>query len=362
MLTIIPRRRDPVPSTLYPLIWRFAQARQAIYRRRLSGAAPPWTDDPILREHRFTNAYRAADRVSQGMIRILEDARDESPDTVLYRVLVFKLFNRIETWEAIVARTGPLVAAQTPVSAIREILDERQRRRKTIYSAAYVMPGAPGGGIKHHWHLDLVQKMLDARLGSVIADIGTRGNLGTTYRTLRSWPSLGPFLAFQLAIDLNYSVLTDHAEADFVVAGPGALDGLSKCFTSLGDHSPARAIDWMTERQEEGFAQAGVEFDDLWGRPLQLIDVQNLCCEVSKYSRKSHPDVKGRTGRTRIKQRFKPAGPLPGPFFPPKWGINDAVERWCAENRTEPTPSGDAAQPTDDENADTARLPLLEGC
>ena len=35
------------------------------------------------------------------------------------------------------------------------------------------------------------------------------------------------------AIDLNYTTLTSHSEWSFVVAGPGALDGLSKCFESL---------------------------------------------------------------------------------------------------------------------------------
>ena len=37
--------------------------------RRLAGSPPPWTDDPVICTHRFTNAYRAADRVSQYLIR-----------------------------------------------------------------------------------------------------------------------------------------------------------------------------------------------------------------------------------------------------------------------------------------------------
>ena len=32
------------------------------------GQPAPWTSDPILRRHRFTNCYRAADRVSQFLI------------------------------------------------------------------------------------------------------------------------------------------------------------------------------------------------------------------------------------------------------------------------------------------------------
>ena len=42
------------------------------------------------------------------------------------------------------------------------------------------------------------------------------------FEILRSYPSLGNFLAFQFTIDLNYSELTRFSEMDFVVAGPGA--------------------------------------------------------------------------------------------------------------------------------------------
>jgi len=59
------------------------------------------------------------------------------------------------------------------------------------------------------------------------------------YERLLRYPGLGPFLAFQYAIDLNYSDLLDFDEDDFVVAGPGALDGISKCFVSTGQRSAA---------------------------------------------------------------------------------------------------------------------------
>ena len=37
---------------------------------------PPWTSDPILLRYRFTNAYRAADRVSQFLLRRVQPRRD----------------------------------------------------------------------------------------------------------------------------------------------------------------------------------------------------------------------------------------------------------------------------------------------
>src|SRR5207249_10869787 len=55
-------------------------------------------------------------------------------------------------------------------------------------------------------------------------------------------PSLGNFLSFQLTIDLNYSEMIDFSEDVFVVAGPGARAGISRCFSDLGGASPEQVI------------------------------------------------------------------------------------------------------------------------
>ena len=180
-------------------------------------------------------------------------------------------------------------------------------------------PGVP----KHRMHLQLIRDMVADRLP---AKLGRTRSLQDAYTLLLAWPTLGPFLAFQYAIDLNYTTLMSHTESDFVVAGPGALDGLAKCFESLGEFTPTETIVWLTDRQDKEFERYGLPFSGLWGRPLQPIDVQNLLCEVSKYTRVTHPAIKGQSGRTRIKQRFTSGGALPKPFFPPKWGLNQCID------------------------------------
>ncbi len=75
-------------------------ARPSFFRRAI-GAAQPWTDNPVLAAYKFTNAYRASDRVSQYLIRhvIYRDDLPKSPREVFFRILLFKLFNKIATWE-----------------------------------------------------------------------------------------------------------------------------------------------------------------------------------------------------------------------------------------------------------------------
>src|SRR5579859_2070681 len=55
-------------SECFDVYWRFAAERQRIFHGRAAGEPPPWTNDPVLTRHKFTNVYRAADRVSQYLI------------------------------------------------------------------------------------------------------------------------------------------------------------------------------------------------------------------------------------------------------------------------------------------------------
>ena len=144
-----------------------------------------------------------------------------------------------------------------------------------------------------------------------------------SFALLRSYPTIGDFLAYQYVTDLNYSSLTGYSEMEFVVPGPGAKDGIRKCFSSLGGLTEAEVIKFVTDRQEECFAAVGARFPTLWGRRLQLIDCQNLFCEVGKYARVAHPEFAGDSGRTRIKQKLRPSNKPIEPFFPPKWKLNE---------------------------------------
>ena len=290
----------------------------------------------MLTAYRFTNVFRAADRVSQYLIRLAYTDTEASRDTLFLRTILFKVFNRIDTWQEIVKKLGLPIADRFDYAACDDLLALR-RTKVPIYSAAYIMPSGGGAGIpKHRMHLRLIRDMIADGLPAKLEQ--TR-SLRDAYRLLLAWPTLGPFLAFQYAIDLNYTSLTSHAEQDFVAAGPGALDGLAKCFESLGEFTPAQTIVWLTERQDEEFGRYDLPFSGLWGRPLQPIDVQNLLCEVSKYTRATHPGIRGRSGRTRIKQRFTAAGALPKPFFPPKWELNRRIDDWFGDRGTTGGPS-----------------------
>lgn len=328
---VVAVRRQPEPSPVLDTYWRFAAERQGIFLRRVRGQSAPWTSDQVLREYKFTNPYRATDRVSQFLIQnVIYDQTRGLRDTV-FRILLFKFFNKIETWECLESSFGELVEASFDVERFDRVLSEALNCGASIYSAAYIMPSGPVSirrSRKHRMHLELLAHLLRADFPEHILEAQ---DMGRAYELLRAVPSIGPFLAYQFATDLNYSDHLNFSEMEFVVPGPGARDGIRKCFTSLGDYSEPDIIRWVAERQESEFTERGLRFESLWGRPLQLIDCQNLFCEVDKYSRVVHPDILGRSGRTRIKQRFSPKPTLLRPWFPPKWKVNEAVDRDLGE-------------------------------
>lgn len=314
-------------SEVYESYWRFAAERQDVFFRRARGEERPWTGNAVLTTYKFTNAYRASDRASQYMIRHVIYRADlpNSPREVFFRILLFKLFNKIETWELLERSFGPITFEDYRFARYDEVLARAMRDGRRIYSAAYIMPpgsSAFGRPAKHQNHLLLLERMMEDRLPERLAQTRT---MQEGFEKLRAYPTIGDFLAYQFITDINYSEITDFSEMDFVVPGPGARDGLRKCFADPGGLNEPELIRLMADLQEQEFERLGLDFQSLWGRRLQLIDCQNLFCEVDKYARVAHPQIAGRTGRTRIKQKFEPTLTPIELFYPPKWKLNEKI-------------------------------------
>ena len=324
-LPIVSRLSPAKPTIVYDTYWHFAVERQEVFFRKLEGIPAPWTTDPILARYKFTNAYRASDRVSQYLIRHVIYEGDQTPEEVFFRTILFKLFNRIETWEMLRDRFTTISQADYSFQKYDDVLTEALAAGTRIYSAAYMMPSGRssfGHTQKHRNHLLLLERLMEDEVPHRLTETST---MAQAFDVLLSYPTIGNFLAYQFVTDLNYSNLTSFSEMDFVVPGPGALDGIRKCFTHQGGLNDADIIRVVTDNQEREFERLGLEFRTLGGRRLQLIDCQNLFCEVSKYARVRHPEIEGLSKRTRIKQFYRPSPQSIPYWYPPKWGINHLI-------------------------------------
>jgi hypothetical protein len=245
---------------------------------------------------------------------------DQSPQDVVFRTILFKLFNKIETWQLLSAQLDSISYTAYRFESYDRILTEAMSAGTRIYSSAYIMPsGGRGYSRKHRAHLHLLETMMRDELPKKLADCKS---MKCAFELLRAYPMIGDFLAYQYVTDLNYSEVINFSEMDFVVPGPGARSGIHKCFADLGGWSEEDVLRWVTENQESHFSERQLEFKSLWGRRLQLIDCQNLFCEIDKYARVRFPAICGRLQRTRIKRKFQANAAVITQWYPPKWAIN----------------------------------------
>jgi hypothetical protein len=139
---------------------------------------------------------------------------------------------------------------------------------------------------------------------------------------------------------------------DWAICGPGAVSCLVKIFGPGVRSVCGEALRWLQQTQDIHFARLGISQDR---RPrigstceLSLVDFEHSLCECDVYSRKAHPEIKGR--RQHIVRRKFSANrpPPPSAVLPSGWcPVADAVE---ARDRTKRT----ALPPVDPEDPDPA--------
>jgi len=297
-----------------------------IFFKRLKGENSPWTKDEILQEGKFTNSYRVLDRVTQYLIKEVQQktqkkGREESCEDQVFRTLLFRIFNKIETWELLTSRLGEISWGKYNRKKYEQVFTDALERGEKIYSAAYIMPDGGKdyiGKAKHIIHLDLLEKMMGDQVADQLCKADT---MKAAFEIFKSYDSIGDFLAYQNVTDINYTGVTNFSEMEFVIPGPGAHRGIEKCFAKHDTMDHADIIELVAKYQREEFKRLGIEFESLFGRPLQLIDCQNLFCEIDTYARVAFPECNTKKNPTKIKQKYKEGKLIEHVVLPEKWGM-----------------------------------------
>ena len=322
------RKTEPTPRReAYDLYWYFAAKRHEVFERRVKGQPAPWTDDEILGQHKFTNVYRAADRVSQFMIRdVCYNPEKDAPADRLFQIVAFRTFSKPSTWRLLQRKLGHTPRIEDLRNGnMQRVLDAARASGTGLYTGAFILcaSDAYGHRVKHRNHVALFHDMFVRH--SLADDLLKAKSLEEVYNLLHGYPLMGDFMSYQTAIDLNYSQHINFSENDFTQPGPGAMRGIQKCFTDLGDYSPREIVHWMVDRQQQEFERLELPFAGLWGRKLHAIDCQGLFCEVDKYARVALPHLT--SNRTRIKAKFTATKEPLALFFPPKWKLNTKLPK-----------------------------------
>lgn len=322
MMPLSTLTRRPIPRrAAFDIYWRFAAERHSIFEQRVAGRMGPWTVDPILSRYKFCNVFRAADRVSQHLIReVCYPDVAQDPEDLIFQIVLSRTFSKPSTWESLVSQLGRAPALEDLRSGELEgALSAIRESGAKLYTGAFILcaTDAYGRKLKHLNHVEMFRHMfVETNGGRRMRDAQSMEEL---YLVLHSYPLMGDFMSYQIAIDLNYSALFEFSEDDFTQPGPGAQRGIQKVFEDTAGWRAPDLIKWMVDKQESEFEARGLAFHGLFGRRIHAIDAQNLFCETDKYCREALPELK--SARTRIKASFSADLRPIELFFPPKWGL-----------------------------------------
>lgn len=244
----------------------------------------------------------------------------------MFRITLFNLFTKIETWELLIRELGPLTWSRYDRSNYQRVLNRAKKEGMALYTGAFQKP-APHFDFSDAYmnHLCLLEMLMENDLAGRLLNANY---MAEVYEYLISFPSMGAFSTYQLMLNLSYSEVLNFSNMDFVVPGPGASSGLSKMFghSMKGAREAVPGIEeaiirWLAKHQNAHFKRLGLEFSGLGPGclPMDLADIEHLLCEVDKYSRIAHPKLKGK--RTELRGIFKPSpGIYPAkPTLPKAW-------------------------------------------
>ena len=270
--------------------WAMINERHRIFQKKEAGKPKPWTDDPIMRQHKFTNVFRELDRTT---IFVRENIRMplwDEPELLLFNVALFRQTGAAEGWQGIVRRFDPAKHAAKYVAA--------QQRGTKVFTGAYMVtgqfPGAKGNNKVVSLFEHALKPVWEARKDLVIVCLMKRSleALVDALSQFTGWKG-NRFMAYEVACDLLYTPLLENAVDQYSWAnpGPGAQRGLSRLYGGTinnGRGASSRPREQCIEEMKGLLNQASQNL----GRHILTAEedvdmrfIENALCEFDKYQR-----------------------------------------------------------------------------
>jgi hypothetical protein len=274
----------------------FICERENVRRRRAKGKPPPWTDDPLLRDGRFTNVRREHDRVTQWIAKHWREPHADDPD-LWFAMVVARFVN----WPDTLAQIGYPVPWRP--DHFLQVMAARKAGRQTCYNIAYTI----------HADNRRDQKYLDVPSYQVAEVFDPLWRARERLRpkegdTLARWFARlsechglgGGFMPAQIIADMKQVEPLKHADDwwTFAVSGPGSRRGLNRIMRRP-EKAKWHEADWQRELRAL-HKEIAPDLVEMGIGQLCAQDLQNCLCEFSKYERK-------RLGEREFKRRFRPS-------------------------------------------------------
>ena len=234
-----------------------------------AGKPRPWTDDPILDKYKFCNVFRELDRVT---IWIKDNIRD--PYILDNKLPALMGIARQINWPpTLQAMIDAGILAPYNAQATRRLMKKIPGK---VLTGAYLITGS---GVPQGW------KKCEHIAVNILGPLW-KGKITITETVEEMWKQLmtyhgfGPFLSYQVCVDLSWTPWLCNAPDlnTFAAMGPGSKRGVRWL---LGKKpSSKEGLEVMRRLYEE---------QDLYREEhvphIRLSDIQNALCETDKYLR-----------------------------------------------------------------------------
>ncbi|GAX22796.1 hypothetical protein FisN_24Lh077 [Fistulifera solaris] len=279
----------------------FAYERQRMWERKMQHPENfPYSLNERMSRHSFCNIYRELDRgtifLKASILELFYSSDDKQHDNprciprpwshkewtkqVLWRSYMYRLVNRVETFENI-GFAEPTDASLQAYSRRAQVY--RDQAKSAFFTGAHNVSGFE----PYMKALNLTLNNLDTIVDDFYAASTSKDKLDV----LRGMKLVGDFYAWQILCDMETCGCL-KIDYNFCVLGPGAKEGLKLVFrTSKNSLEVLKGVEKhlqlariLTALQENAFQILGLEFPYFGGKRLALKEIEHTLCEYSKYN------------------------------------------------------------------------------
>lgn len=242
--------------------FNFVQERQNIYiKKEILKQEPPYTNDPVLQKYHFCNVFREQDAGTKVVIGL----KSRNDLELLLNIVCYRIFNRRDHFD----RIGWINIDNFNGEIFREKLVSL-KEKAPIFNSAYLV----------NWSFTYI-------IDGLNYIIKTRFNLHDcktpeeVYKKLQKIKSIGPFIAYQIFMDLSYFGERFHKwnGNDFVVIGPGSKPSIADMLgVDINNLSDEQCIKYMVHLRDIQDKYLNLE------KKLDLAAIEHGLCEFRKYN------------------------------------------------------------------------------
>ena len=277
----------------------FARERHAVYLRRAAGLPKPWTNDPILQTKKFCNIYRELDTVSQWVINEVIKPYEDDPN-LWFMLCACRAINWPDTLaEMIDVRGGFGIRGQYSPDVAYSVMKSRGDRGLKTITGAYLVNSVTTPKDPDHIRGNKRAYLAYRTLGEIWSarkevQGGFKSTLQLAVETLQKYKGYGPFVSYQVTVDLSYSNKWLGKAPDlntFNSAGPGTARGLSRVFhgeksVRMDNNEKTRLLAFQLKASgnQDYWPQTSKDMK-IGFAPLSMSHVSNINCEADKHAR-----------------------------------------------------------------------------